>query len=123
MLQAKQRWATGALVLGRARVSYGFRKHPAQHRSLSALNYVEEMRSTWKQDPSAVHSSWQDFFSKQQNAESTAPVSAANADPDLVQKVASDHIRMLLLVRSYQVQWLHLAFSPLYRFVQFPFTQ
>ena len=105
MLQAKQRWATGALARGRARVPYGFGKHPAtaQRRSFSALNYVEEMRSTWKQDPSAVHSSWQDFFSKQQNAESTAPVSAANADPDLVQKVASDHIRMLLLVRSYQV--------------------
>ena len=103
MLQAKQRWATGALVLRRARVAYGFGKHPAQHRSFSALNYVEEMRSTWKLDPSAVHSSWHDFFSKQENAESTSPVSAANADPDLVQKVASDHIRMLLLVRSYQV--------------------
>ena len=75
-----------------------------QRRPFSALNYVEEMRSSWKTDPSSVHATWNEFFSKEQSTESTPSVSTVSTDHELIQKAASDHIRMLLLVRSYQVR-------------------
>ena len=74
-------------------------------RNFSALNYVEEMRSAWTKDPNSVHASWNDFFRKQDYLPqaSVSTEKSDHADPDIVQKVASDHIRMLLLVRSFQV--------------------
>ena len=99
----KRGWVSRAILLGRKQTTDIAASSYVQSRSFSALNYVEEMRSSWKNDPSSVHSTWNDFFKKQQSTESAAPASAVNSDPDLLQKVASDHIRMLLLVRSYQV--------------------
>ena len=73
-------------------------------RSFSALNYVEEMRVAWEKEPSSIHPSWHDFFTKQAQSGEKAPTSLEHSDPEVVQRVASDHIRMLLLVRSYQVR-------------------
>ena len=62
------------------------------------------MRTAWKSDPASVHESWNSYFSKEPtSADSSAGTAVSTVTPEL-QEFASDHIKMLLLVRSYQVR-------------------
>jgi len=68
----------------------------------------------WKEDPNSVHKSWQVFF---KNLEANAAPGTANALPpslsgalapavdnvDPIEAAAVDHMKLLLLVRAYQV--------------------
>jgi hypothetical protein len=105
MLSRRCKVPLSARQVGRVPL-WSFSKHPQtliNKRSFSALNYVEEMRSAWKKDPFSVHASWNDFFKKQEKEPNISSAPMDHADPDVVQRVASEHIRMLLLVRSFQV--------------------
>jgi hypothetical protein len=74
-----------------------------QQRSLSAGRYVEQMRAAWVRDPSSVHESWDSYFSKEPEPTGGSGSGVATVTAEL-QEVASDHIKMLLLVRSYQAR-------------------
>lgn len=93
--------ANGALLRSRSALPVLARRQ--QQRSLSAGRYVEQMRAAWVKDPSSVHESWDSYFSKE-------PAPSGGSESDLapvtaeLQEVASDHIKMLLLVRSYQAR-------------------
>eukprot|EP00283_Hemiselmis_rufescens_P012799 CAMPEP_0173459648 /NCGR_PEP_ID=MMETSP1357-20121228/61781_1 /TAXON_ID=77926 /ORGANISM="Hemiselmis rufescens, Strain PCC563" /LENGTH=166 /DNA_ID=CAMNT_0014427129 /DNA_START=161 /DNA_END=657 /DNA_ORIENTATION=+ len=85
--------------------SLGRRGVPGQARHQHAVNYVEEMRASWQKDPASVHPTWQDYFTK---AEVTASQDSAASDeattPEEVNQHCADHIKMLLLVRSFQIR-------------------
>ncbi|EGG13264.1 2-oxoglutarate dehydrogenase [Cavenderia fasciculata] len=84
----------------------------------TSLVYIEDMYNAWKSDPNAVHPSWNSFF---QSADFGAPAgeaymspptlgtsSATKAGPSSASAVnlsqVSDSMRLLLLVRAYQVR-------------------
>ena len=96
--------ASGA-TLARARAAI---PQQQQLRYLSAGRYVDQMRSAWKSDPSSVHESWNSYFSKEQPSMSTGAVARKEMDGPCtnpaLQEVAADHVKMLLLVRSYQAR-------------------
>ncbi|EFA82517.1 2-oxoglutarate dehydrogenase [Heterostelium album PN500] len=90
----------------------------------TSLVYVEDMYSAWKKDPSSVHKSWASFF---QSADFDAPAGEAYMSPPTLQtsaptaaqptaatsttaggsanlKQVSESMRLLLLIRAYQVR-------------------
>jgi len=77
-----------------------------QHRSMQASNYVEEMRASWSKDPTSVHESWQQYFSKQAQAPSASAKASDSSElsQDEINNICKEHIKMLLLVRSYQIR-------------------
>ena len=93
--------ASARAALARTRVAI---PHQHQIRFLSAGRYIDQMRTAWKSDPASVHESWNSYFSKEPtSADSSAGTAVSTVTPEL-QEFASDHIKMLLLVRSYQVR-------------------
>nr|AOE43333.1 oxoglutarate dehydrogenase [Rostrostelium ellipticum] len=91
--------------------------------------YVDEMYHSWKRDPASVHSSWASFF---RNADDGAPAGDAYMSPPTLGtgvataatpstfsspstsssvnlKQVSDSMRLLLLIRAYQVRGHMLA--------------
>ncbi|CAG8460605.1 17561_t:CDS:2, partial [Cetraspora pellucida] len=82
----------------------------------SATNYIEEMYEAWLKDPSSVDISWQVYFKNMKgikpllNVPLTGPVTSVStstqfaADYDI-----SDHMKVQLLVRAYQVRGHHIA--------------
>lgn len=83
--------------------------------------YVEELFEQWEADPKSVHKSWQVFFSNLHNdaepggANVLPPALSGGADPamdvitDPIAAAASDHMKLLLLVRAYQVRGHYLS--------------
>jgi len=79
----------------------------------SSSNYVEQMHDAWKKDPKSVHVSWSSYFENVERggAPGTAfqmpPPSGSGVKLDMsqanVSKTASESMRLLLLVRAYQV--------------------
>ncbi|GAM19736.1 hypothetical protein SAMD00019534_029110 [Acytostelium subglobosum LB1] len=87
----------------------------------TSSNYVEDMYNSWKSDPSSVHNSWASFF---QSADMETPVGEAYMSPPTLgttapvaaspstgpvsgassMKQVSDSMRLLLLIRAYQVR-------------------
>nr|AOE43335.1 oxoglutarate dehydrogenase [Coremiostelium polycephalum] len=82
--------------------------------------YIEDMYNAWRKDPSSVHPSWNSFF---QSADMGAPVGEAYMSPPSLGtstataatpssssssqvnlKQVSDSMRLLLLIRAYQVR-------------------
>jgi 2-oxoglutarate dehydrogenase complex dehydrogenase (E1) component-like enzyme len=99
---------TGGAVLSRPRATQALPRVPLQHalqqRCLSAGRYVEQMREAWKKDPTSVHESWDSYFSKEPDPSAATELTAGSTVSSELQEVASDHIKMLLLVRSYQAR-------------------
>lgn len=109
---------------------------PAPLRSLSetfidgtSANYVEEMYAKWQADPASVHSSWAAYF---KNVDSGAPLGAGFAVPPSLassslfptpsgvpqsapggaapnEQILLDHMKLMLLIRAYQVRGHTLA--------------
>ncbi|CAE6533611.1 unnamed protein product [Rhizoctonia solani] len=84
--------------------------------------YVEEMYKHWKRDPSSVHVSWQAYFSGldkglsspnafQPPPDYTGVPTAADGAPTLHVGggALTDHLKVQLLVRAYQVRGHHVA--------------
>ncbi|CAE6460790.1 unnamed protein product [Rhizoctonia solani] len=84
--------------------------------------YVEEMYKHWKRDPSSVHASWQAYFSGldkglsspnafQPPPDYTGVPMAADGAPTLNvgSGALTDHLKVQLLVRAYQVRGHHVA--------------
>ncbi|KAF8755041.1 2-oxoglutarate dehydrogenase complex E1 component mitochondrial precursor [Rhizoctonia solani] len=84
--------------------------------------YVEEMYKHWKRDPSSVHASWQAYFSGldkglsspnafQPPPDYTGVPMAADGAPSLHvgSGALTDHLKVQLLVRAYQVRGHHVA--------------
>lgn len=83
--------------------------------------YVEDLHERWLEDPESVHASWRAFFEnmEQGDEEGNANVlppslhgsgglaSAEDMDPAAV--AARDHMKLLLLVRAYQVRGHYLS--------------
>ncbi|CAN6597097.1 2-oxoglutarate dehydrogenase, mitochondrial [Trichomonascus vanleenenianus] len=87
-------------------------------------NYIDEMYSAWREDPTSVHVSWQAYF---KNMESGRPASMAYQPPPTIVPTHSggvasvvpgrdtsgngiiDHLKVQLLVRAYQVRGHHKA--------------
>jgi len=83
-------------------------------------DYVDGLYEGWKRDPSSVHKSWQVFF---QNLDSGASPNQANTLPPVLNgglepavsqisakdRAATDYMKLVLLVRSYQVRGHYLA--------------
>jgi len=90
----------GGAALTRARAPM---PQQQQQRGFSAGRYVDQMRAAWVKDPASVHESWDSYFSKDPDAGGGSASDVATVTPEL-QEVASDHIKMLLLVRSYQAR-------------------
>ena len=67
------------------------------------LQYVEEMRTSWQKDPASVHPTWQEYFAKGGSAVAETK-SDTPASVEEVNQHCSDHIKMLLLVRSHQIR-------------------
>jgi len=77
--------------------------------------YIEQMYRSWKHDPSSVHSSWASFFS---NIEAGIPPGSAFQQPptfsqlsdvtsipsENISRAISESMRILLLIRAYQVR-------------------
>ena len=95
--------ASGAVLLRSRTGVPALARQQQQQRSLSAGRYVEQMRAAWAQDPSSVHESWDSYFSKEPAPSGGGGSEVATVTAEL-QEVASDHIKMLLLVRSYQAR-------------------
>lgn len=83
--------------------------------------YVEDLHEMWKEDPDSVHVSWKAFF---ENLEDGDTPGEANALPPSLHGggattieqennptavAARDHMKLLLLVRAYQVRGHYLA--------------
>mmetsp|Transcript_64204 Transcript_64204/g.152149 ORF Transcript_64204/g.152149 Transcript_64204/m.152149 type:complete len:1045 (+) Transcript_64204:26-3160(+) len=77
--------------------------------------YVEQLYEQWLEDPTTVHTSWQAFFTNLDadveagNANVLPPSLAGGVEPsmateDPIMRAAIDHMKLLLLVRSYQVR-------------------
>ena len=90
---------TGSVAVLRSRAALPQVMHQKQQRSFSSAAYVDKMRAAWQNDPSSVHESWNSYFAKEPAPASTSSSDAVTS-PEL-QEVASDHIKMLLLVRSF----------------------
>lgn len=84
-------------------------------------NYIDEMYSAWKEDPSSVHVSWQAYF---KNLNGAVPASQAfTAPPSIVSAAVGQgvptlttencqidtHLKVQLLVRAYQVRGHRMA--------------
>ncbi|KAG6554594.1 hypothetical protein Mapa_003612 [Marchantia paleacea] len=68
----------------------------------TSSNFLEELQRTWEQDPSSVDESWQVFF--RNFAGQSQPSSRAFAGPALVgSESIQENMRLLLLIRAYQV--------------------
>lgn len=129
-------WARTALSLQKRRIYQNSLKGFQSRRFLStghdvflqgnSGNYVEEMYQSWKTDPSSVHVSWQQYFKQldagvPSNKAFYAPpnlISGADiapreaAEPYSMEESAgaiSDHLKVQLLIRSYQVRGHRLA--------------
>ncbi|EGC32978.1 hypothetical protein DICPUDRAFT_56740 [Dictyostelium purpureum] len=63
--------------------------------------YVEDMYSNWLRDPTSVHKSWASFF---ESADKGAPIGEA-----YIAQQVSDSMKLLLLVRAYQVRGHEMA--------------
>lgn len=87
--------------------------------SATSANYLDNLYDTWKQDPSSVPSSWAEFFSKldagvEPGDYPVNPIITMEGLPHLAQAAASsgnidlktieDSLKIMLLVRSYQVR-------------------
>ncbi|BFZ53970.1 2-oxoglutarate dehydrogenase E1 component [Savitreella phatthalungensis] len=86
----------------------------------NSANYIDEMYAAWKQDPSSVHVSWQVYFKNMDNG--IAPSQAFQPPPTIVPTPSggipsivpgaglapgtdvSNHLKVQLLVRAYQVR-------------------
>jgi len=75
---------------------------------------MEQLYDQWKEDPKSVHKSWQVFFANLENnalpgtANSLPPTLSGSLAPaltsvDPIEAAAVDHMKLLLLVRAYQV--------------------
>jgi 2-oxoglutarate dehydrogenase E1 component len=94
----------------------------------SSANYLEEMYQAWTKDPSSVHVSWQAYFKNVSNGAS--PGTAFALPPNLLPpgngagvalapfdtsagpatgSEITDHLKVQLLARAYQVRGHHLA--------------
>lgn len=94
--------------------------------------YIEEMRRSWKQDPSSVHKSWDAYFSGlDQGIRSedafrappslmALPVDAPPIDTSFSADSQSvdDHLKLQLLVRAYQVRGHRIAHLDPLRIIQ-----
>jgi 2-oxoglutarate dehydrogenase E1 component len=85
----------------------------------TASSYVDDMYRAWQRDPQSVHVSWQSYFKNIQGGRAPAFVSPPGLVPgglqdlglDQVQNPAdiSDHMKVQLIVRAYQVRGHALA--------------
>ncbi|CAG8606424.1 2663_t:CDS:2, partial [Paraglomus occultum] len=89
----------------------------------NAATYIEEMYEAWKKDPKSVHLSWQVYFRNMQAGikpeiayqppPTLIPLTGAGtfASPDIesVSADVTDHMKVQLLVRAYQVRGHHVA--------------
>jgi len=96
---------------------------PSLHESFlsgTSGDYVEGVYEQWKQHPTSVHKSWQVFFANLENnapmgqANSLPPSLAGGAEPAVIEisaadQAATDYMKLVLLVRSYQVRGHYLA--------------
>lgn len=94
--------------------------------------YIEEMRRSWKQDPSSVHKSWDAYFSgldqgmRSEDAFRAPPslmplpVDAPPIDTSFSADSQSvdDHLKLQLLVRAYQVRGHRIAHLDPLRIIQ-----
>ncbi|MCO5590270.1 hypothetical protein L7F22_044239 [Adiantum nelumboides] len=94
--------------------------------------YIEEMRRSWKQDPSSVHKSWDAYFSGlDQGIRSedafrappslmALPIDAPPIDTSFSADSQSvdDHLKLQLLVRAYQVRGHRIAHLDPLRIIQ-----
>lgn len=90
----------------------------------TSANYVEEMFDKWQKDPTSVHASWAAYF---KNVESGAPMGSGYAVPSTLaspslfptpsgvpqsssagslpnEQILLDHMKVMLLIRAYQVR-------------------
>ncbi|KAK0407469.1 hypothetical protein QR680_019211 [Steinernema hermaphroditum] len=87
----------------------------------TSCSYVEQMHDSWRVDPSSVHKSWDAYF---RNVEAgAAPGQAFQAPPTAIVGVAgaamspavaspqaiTDHLKVQLLIRSYQTRGHNIA--------------
>ncbi|ORY80001.1 Thiamin diphosphate-binding protein [Protomyces lactucae-debilis] len=91
----------------------------------NSANYIDEMYAAWKQEPTSVHISWQVYFKNMENG--GEPSQAFQAPPTIVPTPTggvpsivpgeglakgtdvSNHLKVQLLVRAYQVRGHHNA--------------
>lgn len=86
----------------------------------NAASYIEEMYEAWLKDPSSVHLSWQVYFKNIQSG--VNPRVAYQPPPTIVPLTGmpvpldvsgsydvTDHMKVQLLVRAYQVRGHHIA--------------
>eukprot|EP00027_Filamoeba_sp_ATCC50430_P006055 CAMPEP_0168557048 /NCGR_PEP_ID=MMETSP0413-20121227/9210_1 /TAXON_ID=136452 /ORGANISM="Filamoeba nolandi, Strain NC-AS-23-1" /LENGTH=1036 /DNA_ID=CAMNT_0008588039 /DNA_START=93 /DNA_END=3203 /DNA_ORIENTATION=+ len=83
--------------------------------------YVEQMYDAWRKDPSSVHASWAAYFKNIENglapgaafqlppsssriSSSSAPQQSGQVDAEQLRRTITDSMRLLLLVRAYQVR-------------------
>eukprot|EP00026_Physarum_polycephalum_P001733 Phypoly_transcript_01735.p1 GENE.Phypoly_transcript_01735~~Phypoly_transcript_01735.p1 ORF type:complete len:1016 (+),score=241.14 Phypoly_transcript_01735:71-3118(+) len=74
----------------------------------SSLQYMEQMYKSWVADPSSVHKSWDTFFNSEAGIKKVANVPNTTThqmaqSPSDVQKL-TDSMKLVLLIRSYQVR-------------------
>eukprot|EP01103_Thecamoeba_quadrilineata_P018470 TRINITY_DN703_c0_g3_i1.p1 TRINITY_DN703_c0_g3~~TRINITY_DN703_c0_g3_i1.p1 ORF type:complete len:987 (+),score=207.75 TRINITY_DN703_c0_g3_i1:44-3004(+) len=68
----------------------------------TSATYVEEMFRSWKNDPSSVHNSWDQFF-KSDGQQFETISSDAGLSHESITSSIQDSLRMYLLVRAFQV--------------------
>ncbi|CAG8770186.1 11040_t:CDS:2, partial [Ambispora leptoticha] len=82
----------------------------------NATNYIEEMYEAWLKNPSSVDMSWQAYFKNMEgikpmlNVPLTGPVTSVSTSTQFSSDYdISDHMKVQLLVRAYQVRGHHIA--------------
>uniref|UniRef100_A0A158R4I5 2-oxoglutarate dehydrogenase, mitochondrial n=1 Tax=Syphacia muris TaxID=451379 RepID=A0A158R4I5_9BILA len=84
--------------------------------------YIEQMYESWKKDPNSVHSSWSAYFQNVENGLGpgqaySSPYSLGMFGPSITtatstvlpEEAIKDHLKVQLLIRSYQVRGHHIA--------------
>ncbi|CAG8545535.1 11102_t:CDS:2, partial [Dentiscutata erythropus] len=81
----------------------------------NTTNYIEEMYEAWLKNPSSVDLSWQVYFKNMDtgvrpmlNVPLTGPATSVSTDVSGTYDI-SDHMKVQLLVRAYQVRGHHIA--------------
>ncbi|CAG8602317.1 10368_t:CDS:2, partial [Dentiscutata heterogama] len=83
----------------------------------NTTNYIEEMYEAWLKNPSSVDLSWQVYFKNMEtgvkpmlNVPLTGPATSVSTSADVSGTYdISDHMKVQLLVRAYQVRGHHIA--------------